>query len=115
MTMTPLFVGFGVAALLVMAIGAGAQPLAGPPPGVPAQEPGSPALGRLMTQGEIYVVEEHLKDFGFDPGPVDGHFTAQTRAAVRAFQARYGLPVSGLLDRATRRELVPGLDPERRL
>jgi peptidoglycan hydrolase-like protein with peptidoglycan-binding domain len=34
--------------------------------------------------------------------------TAQTQAAVRAFQARYGLPVSGLLDRATRAELQGG-------
>jgi peptidoglycan hydrolase-like protein with peptidoglycan-binding domain len=54
-----------------------------------------------------------LKDFGFDPGPVDGLFTAQTQAALRAFQARYGVPVSGLLDQATRLELLPGLDPKR--
>lgn len=65
---------------------------------------------RLLTSGDIQVAEEHLKAFGFDPGPVDGIFTAQTQAAVRAFQARYGLPVSGLLDRATRQELLPGLD-----
>jgi Putative peptidoglycan binding domain len=30
---------------------------------------------------------------------------------VRAFQRRYGLSVSGLLDHATREELVPGLNP----
>jgi hypothetical protein len=71
------------------------------------------ALDRLLTQGDIQVAEARLKDFGFDPGPVDGTFTAQTQAAVRAFQARYGLTVSGLLDRATRRELLPGLDSER--
>jgi peptidoglycan hydrolase-like protein with peptidoglycan-binding domain len=29
---------------------------------------------------------------------------------VRAYQARYGLPVSGLLDYATRRQLLPGVD-----
>jgi peptidoglycan hydrolase-like protein with peptidoglycan-binding domain len=51
-----------------------------------------------------------LREFGFDPGPIDGIYTAQTQAAVRAYQARYGLTVSGLLDRATRRELLPGLD-----
>jgi peptidoglycan hydrolase-like protein with peptidoglycan-binding domain len=71
-----------------------------------------PAPDRLMTAGEIQVAEQHLKDFGFDPGPVDGRFTAQTQVAVRAFQARYGLPVSGLLDRETRIELLPGLDGE---
>jgi peptidoglycan hydrolase-like protein with peptidoglycan-binding domain len=74
--------------------------------------PGSvrPALDRLLTRGDIQVAEGHLRDFGFDPGPIDGIFTAETQATVRAFQARYGLQVSGLLDRATRRELLPGLD-----
>jgi peptidoglycan hydrolase-like protein with peptidoglycan-binding domain len=71
-----------------------------------------PATDRLLTRGDIQVAEEHLKAFGFDPGPVDGIFTAQTQAAVRAFQARYGSVVSGLLDRATREELKLGVDPK---
>ena len=69
-----------------------------------------PATDRLLTSGDIQVAEAHLKDFGFDPGPVDGLYTAQTQAAVRAYQARYGLPVSGQLDYATRLQLLPGLD-----
>jgi hypothetical protein len=69
-----------------------------------------PAPDRILSRGEIQVAEAHLRDFGFEPGPVDGLFTAETQAAVQAFQARYGLPVSGLLDRETRRELLPGLD-----
>jgi peptidoglycan hydrolase-like protein with peptidoglycan-binding domain len=52
-----------------------------------------------------------LRDFGFDPGPVDGLFTAETHAAVCGFQARYGFTVSGLLDRETCRALLPGPDP----
>jgi peptidoglycan hydrolase-like protein with peptidoglycan-binding domain len=71
------------------------------------------ATDRLLTSGDIQVAEAHLKAFGFDPGPVDGLYTAQTQAAVRAFQARYGLPVSGLLDRATREELRLGVDRKR--
>jgi peptidoglycan hydrolase-like protein with peptidoglycan-binding domain len=71
-----------------------------------------PALDRLLTAGDIHVAEARLKDFGCDPGPVDGIFTVQTQAAVRAFQAKYGLPVSGLLDRATREELKLGVDPK---
>ena len=59
------------------------------------------------------MAEAHLQQFGFDPGPVDGLFTAQTQAAVRAFQRRYGLSVSGLLDRQTREELKLGVDPKR--
>jgi hypothetical protein len=68
-----------------------------------------PANDRILLAGDISVAEAHLRDFGFDPGPVDGVFTDQTRSAVRAYQAQYGLPISGQLDRATRRELLPGL------
>jgi peptidoglycan hydrolase-like protein with peptidoglycan-binding domain len=79
-----------------------------PPPGTVR-----PTVDRLLTRGDIQVAQTRLKDFGFDPGPVDGTFTAQTQAAVRTFQARYGLPVSGLLDRPTREELQLGVDPKR--
>jgi hypothetical protein len=72
--------------------------------------PERPAVDRLLNRGDIQVAEAHLLDFGFDPGPVDGIYTAQTQAAVRAYQARYGLPVSGLLDYPTRLQLLPGLD-----
>jgi peptidoglycan hydrolase-like protein with peptidoglycan-binding domain len=75
--------------------------------------PERPALDRLLTSGDIQLAERRLRDFGFDPGPVDGTFTAQTQVAVRAFQARYGLPVSGLLDHTTRDELKLGVDPKR--
>ena len=71
-----------------------------------------PSYERILAAGEIQVAEVHLRDFGYDPGPVDGVYTAETQAAVRAYQRRYGLPVSGLLDQATRQKLLPGLDPE---
>ena len=71
-----------------------------------------PAYDRLFAAGDIQVAEAHLRGFGYDPGPVDGFYTAETQAAVRAYQRRYGLPVSGLLDQATRQKLLPGLDPE---
>jgi hypothetical protein len=69
-----------------------------------------PAYDRLLSAGDIQVAETHLRDFGYNPGPVDGVFTAEPQAAVRAYQRRYGLPVTGRLDWATRLELVPGLD-----
>jgi hypothetical protein len=81
---------------------------------VAAQPKGSaglqPAYDRLLSAGDIQVAETHLRDFGYNPGPVDGLFTAETQAAVRAYQRRYGLPATGRLDWATRLELVPGLD-----
>jgi membrane-bound lytic murein transglycosylase B len=69
-----------------------------------------PATDRILTAGDIQVAQENLRQFGFDPGPVKGVFTAETQAAVRAYQARYGFEVTGLLDRATRRGLLPGFD-----
>jgi peptidoglycan hydrolase-like protein with peptidoglycan-binding domain len=72
-----------------------------------------PAVDRLFSRGDIQVAQGRLQAFGFDPGPIDGIYTAQTQAAVRAFQATYGLSVSGLLDRQTREWLRVGPDRKR--
>ena len=71
-----------------------------------------PAVDRILTRGDIQVAQMHLREFGFDPGPIDGIYTAQTQAAVRAFQRTYGLLVSGLLDRQTREVLKVGAEPK---
>jgi len=72
-----------------------------------------PAVDRLLNRGDIQVAQTHLRDFGFDPGPIDGTYTAQTQAAVRAYQTTYGLVVSGLLDLQTRDQLKVGPDSRR--
>lgn len=72
-----------------------------------------PAVDRLLSRGDIEVAQIHLRDFGFDPGPIDGIYTPQTQAAVRAYQATYGLSVSGLLDLQTREQLKVGPDSRR--
>jgi peptidoglycan hydrolase-like protein with peptidoglycan-binding domain len=74
-----------------------------------------PATDELFTAGDSQVAQGYLRAFGFDPGPVTGVFTAETQAAVRAYQSRYGLPVTGLLDPATRRGLLPGFDQRPKL
>jgi len=85
------------------------QPTAVRPVAMPPG-PLRPAIDRILTPGDVQVAEGNLRYLGFDPGPVDGHFTPETQVALRAFQARYGIPVSGLLDYATRQELLPGFD-----
>jgi murein L,D-transpeptidase YcbB/YkuD len=70
-----------------------------------------PAVDRFLNRGDIEVAQRHLQAFGFDPGPIDGIYTVQTQAAVRAFQSTYGLMVSGLLDRQTREVLRIAVDP----
>jgi peptidoglycan hydrolase-like protein with peptidoglycan-binding domain len=82
-------------------------------PGTYHAETIRPAVDRLLTRGDIQVAEAHLHDFGFDPGPVDGIYTAQTQDAVRAFQTTYGLSVSGLLAPQTREQLKVGPDSKR--
>jgi peptidoglycan hydrolase-like protein with peptidoglycan-binding domain len=72
-----------------------------------------PAVDRLLSRGDIEVAQIHLRVFGFDPGPIDGIYTPQTQAAVRAYQATYGLSVSGLLDLQTREYLKVGPDSRR--
>jgi peptidoglycan hydrolase-like protein with peptidoglycan-binding domain len=94
---------------LVLLTGCVASRTEAPPPGSTRA-----AYDRILTPGDIQVAEAHLQAFGYDPGPADGIFTAQTQGAVRAFQRRYGLSVSGLLDYETRLELVPGQDPLRK-
>jgi peptidoglycan hydrolase-like protein with peptidoglycan-binding domain len=73
---------------------------------------GRPAVDRFLTRGDIEVAQRHLRASGFDPGPIDGLYTAQTQDAVRAFQTTYGLVVSGLLDRQTREMLKVGSEPK---
>jgi len=72
-----------------------------------------PATDAILTPGDIQVAQDNLRAFGFDPGPVKGVYTPDTQEAVRAYQARYGVEVTGLLDLATRRGLLPGFDQRR--
>ena len=46
---------------------------------------------RLLAEG----FEEHLTALGYDAGPSDGVLDSQTEAAVRAFEADHGLPITG--------------------
>lgn len=43
------------------------------------------------------IVEQRLMATGFEPGPVDGQFDADTRRAIRRFQRANGMPPTGFL------------------
>jgi peptidoglycan hydrolase-like protein with peptidoglycan-binding domain len=66
----------------------------------------------LLTKDQIQQVQERLKAEGVDPGPADGTMNARTESALRQYQEKQGLPVSGAADEATLRQLqiriVPG-------
>ncbi len=43
----------------------------------------------------VASVQQALKDQGYDPGPVDGIYGERTKSAIRAYQDRHGLEVTG--------------------
>ena len=55
----------------------------------------------------IRDVQRQLKGLGFDPGAADGNYGTQTAAALRAYQQAYRLPVTGRMDEATLRSVLP--------
>ena len=67
-----------------------------------------PVVITAYTDWRIGQAQEQLKAVGFDPGYIDGVLGARTRDALRRYQASQGLPITGQLDEATRRVLMPG-------
>ena len=65
----------------------------------------APAQQQLITKDDFKVIQERLTAEGVYAGPVDSEVNAQTEAALRAYQQKQGLPVSGAADEATLREL----------
>lgn len=64
----------------------------------PAKE-GRPA--RKLSKEQIRLVQEKLKQAGFDPGPADGVMGAKTREALQKYQVSHGLSKTGTLDDKT--------------
>ncbi|WP_434347529.1 peptidoglycan-binding domain-containing protein [Myxococcus virescens] len=59
-------------------------------------------LGKLKPPSTVQGVQARLSNLGFEQGPVDGDAGAETRQALMAFQADFGLEPSGELDDGTR-------------
>ncbi|HYZ63215.1 MAG TPA: peptidoglycan-binding domain-containing protein [Acetobacteraceae bacterium] len=81
---------------------------------IPAPPAAPPATER-DREGEtaarpatIERVQRALAALGFDPGAVDGVVGERTREALRAYQARKGLPVTG----QTSQDLISALDAD---
>jgi len=70
----------------------------------PQQAP--PAAGQStaavqLNRDQITQLQQALNDNGFDAGPVDGVFGAQTIAALKRFQTKAGLQPTGQIDQQT--------------
>lgn len=59
----------------------------------------------FMRGRDVLELQRMLKNFGFNPGPLDGIYGPLTEKALREFQAACGLNPDGILGAATLREL----------
>ena len=95
-------------------------------PGLPTNAPGTATVVRAMEPTPLAVPRTNefprpvqdwfeaqvaLDRMGISCGSIDGLAGSQTRSALRAFQAKAGLRVSGELDAPTRAALVLGAAP----
>ncbi len=64
-----------------------------------------PEQPRLMSQENLKLVQERLKAEGVYAGSVDGIMGPQTETALRRYQEKQGLPVSGTVDEETLKQL----------
>ena len=64
-----------------------------------------PEQGKIITKENLKLVQERLKTEGMYAGPVDGELSIQTEAALRAYQEKQKISVSGAVDEATLKEL----------
>ncbi len=64
-----------------------------------------PEQRQRITQGTLKKVQERLQAEKVYAGPLDGEMNAQMEAALRAYQAKQGIPVSGTADDATLKSL----------
>ncbi|MGL5012611.1 MAG: peptidoglycan-binding domain-containing protein, partial [Paracoccaceae bacterium] len=65
-------------------------------------------LALQLSPAARTLIEGRLTSLGLQPGAVDGRFDAETRAALRAFQAGRSLPATGFLDEQTMVGLMAG-------
>jgi hypothetical protein len=58
------------------------------------------------VNGDVRSAQMALRDKGHDPGPIDGVMGPRTSAAIRDFQQKENLSVTGQLDAETRSKLT---------
>jgi peptidoglycan hydrolase-like protein with peptidoglycan-binding domain len=66
---------------------------------------------RVLDLETTRRIEAQLQASGFNPGPIDGMISAETRQAIRRFQQQRGLPANGMLDAETLSALLPDAAP----
>jgi peptidoglycan hydrolase-like protein with peptidoglycan-binding domain len=68
-------------------------------------------LSNGRAGGDVRAAQQALKDKGFDPGSIDGVMGPRTMAAVKDFQQKEHLTVTGSLDAETSARLMGSVPP----
>ncbi|SDB83484.1 L,D-transpeptidase catalytic domain [Raineyella antarctica] len=71
------------------------------PSATPTAKAGPALMQHGATGSEVKDLQARLKQIGWFSGAVTGYYGDATTAAVRGFQAKRGLPVTGAVDRTT--------------
>jgi len=58
---------------------------------------GAGSATAATDRGRVLAVQRLLAELGYGPGPIDGHFGAETRRAIERFELDRGLPMTGLV------------------
>jgi hypothetical protein len=77
----------------------------GKPPAKPKNQVMTLQLGHLNPISVVSGLKARLANLGFYKGPIDESLDDNTKAAISAFQAKQGIPVTGLADNATQQQL----------
>ena len=64
-----------------------------------------------LNETQIRRYQEQLEAEGFSTGSEKGSITPETETALRTYQQKNGLPITGELDEATQRSLIAGQMP----
>lgn len=64
------------------------------------------AYGKGAKGPDVFAVQGMLKSLGYYSGPITGYYGNQTAAGVKAFQSRYGLPITGNVDDQTLQSIL---------
>jgi N-acetylmuramoyl-L-alanine amidase len=75
-------------------------------PGTPHETEVPLMLGHLDPIDDVSGIKQRLRNLCFDCGDQTDEETPDLEAALRAFQTKHGLPVTGKIDDATRGEIL---------
>ncbi|MFC5447325.1 CAP domain-containing protein [Paenibacillus aestuarii] len=64
------------------------------------------AFGKGAKGPDVFAVQGMLKSLGYYSGPITGYYGNQTTEGVKAFQSKYGLPVTGNVDDQTLQSIL---------